>query len=89
MWSMPKNGLPRLHANALPNQNPTTSDPTSPGPRWRRRRRPRRVDAGLTEGVVNQGADRVDVGPSATSGTTPPKRAWASTWLESTDERTS
>ena len=33
MWSTPKNGLPRLHASDLPNENPTINAPTSPGPR--------------------------------------------------------
>src|SRR5215208_2280099 len=89
-WLTPTKGTSHTRARALAALMPTSSDPTRPGPTvqatastsgpWS----PASTRASATTGVSSSTWARL-----ATSGTTPPKRAWRSTWLDTTEERTS
>src|SRR5215213_951922 len=89
-WLTPTKGTSHTRASALAALMPTSSEPTRPGPTvqatastsgpWR----PASTRASATTGVSSSTWARL-----ATSGTTPPKRACRSTWLDTTEERTS
>src|SRR6516165_4390316 len=86
-WLTPTNGTPQASANAFAALTPTNRAPTSPGPivaataATSGPSQPASSSASATTGLSSCTWARL-----ATSGTTPPKQAWRSTWLDTTDE---
>src|SRR5437899_2250929 len=80
--------MPWHNATALAALTPTSSEPASPGPEQAAtapmspRSRPASTSAWAMTGLISSRWARL-----AISGTTPPKRAWRSPWLATTDDR--
>src|SRR5207244_8354897 len=86
----PTNGTPHTRASALAALMPTSSEPTNPGPivaATASRALPSTPDSTSTSATT--GVSSCTWARLATSGTTPPKRACRSIWLDTTEDSTS
>src|SRR5439155_1659453 len=87
MWLTPTNGTSHTSANALAALTPTKRAPARPGPMVAATASTPSVTPPSTRASAVTGVRSSTWARLAISGTTPPKRAWRSTWLETTDER--
>src|ERR671919_443581 len=88
-WFTAPSGRRRARAIALAVATPPRSAPASPGPRVTARASiSRHVAPACSRASSMMGLSRSTWAREASSGTTPPNRAWMSCWLESTLDRT-